>query len=429
MVYHEEFTRFQDPGGRQFIVYTDIDRLEQHMKALSPADAEVIEDYTRAARHFTRIELFALPVLKPSEMLRMLPSAGVLLKWGRTTMQDFAARFSDPFLRQVFPLIHNYPLFPMAGHLANLASWHNHNSGWPIGGSLSFSRAIERRFRDLGGEIHYRSRVDEILVDTHPACPDHSQGKSNGRAPRAVGVRLADGSEHHADVIISAADGYTTIFDMLDGDYLNDQIRAYYARGPSSQEHGILVSLGVARDLSDQPHTVTYLFEQPITIAGEERERLTVEHYCFDPSLAPAGKSVIEVWLNSGYAYWQGMSDDHERYDAEKQQVASAVIDQLERHYPGISSQIEVVDVATPLTIERYTGNWQGSEAWFPASNSIGVMLRGLSKTLPGLESFYMVGQWAGAAGGLPMAATSGRKLIQTLCRRDRRPFVTSVSS
>ena len=85
--------------------------------------------------------------------------------------------------------------------------------------------------------------------------------------------------------------------------------------------------------------------------------------------------------------------------------------------------------MATPMTIERYTGNWRGAEAWFPTRNRMGVMLKGLSRTLPGLEDFYMVGQWAGAAGGLPMAATSGRKLIQTLCRRDRRPFVATVPS
>jgi phytoene dehydrogenase-like protein len=143
--------------------------------------------------------------------------------------------------------------------------------------------------------------------------------------------------------------------------------------------------------------------------------------------MAPAGKSVMEVWLDSNYAYWKDLHDKPEQYEAEKQQVAGAVIEQLEAYYPGIGGQIEVMDVATPVTIERYTGNWQGAEAWFPPRNRLGVMLRGLSRTLPGLENFHMVGQWAGAAGGLPMAATSGRKLVERLCRRDGRAFVTTV--
>ena len=336
-------------------------------------------------------------------------------------MQDFAARLTDPFLRQVFPLIHDYPPLPMAAHLANLAGWHSHNAGWPAGGSLAFSRAIERRFLDLGGEIHYKSRVEKILVE---ACPGRSR-----RADQAVGVRLADGTEHRADAVISAADGHTTIFHMLAGKYTNDPIGEYYADPPTRQQFGIHVSLGVARDLSHEPHTVAVLLERPIPIAGEARERLTVEHYGFDPSLTPPGKSVVKVMLGSDYSYWKSLYDDRERYEAEKQQVASAVIGQLDKRFPGLREQIEVVDVATPMTIERYTGNWQGQQAWLPARNTAGVMLKGLSKMLPGLEDFYMVGQWAGAAGGLAGVAVSGRKLIQTLCRRDRRPFVTTVPS
>jgi hypothetical protein len=37
----------------------------------------------------------------------------------------------------------------------------------------------------------------------------------------AVGARLADGSEHRRDIVISAADGRTTILDMLDGEYIS----------------------------------------------------------------------------------------------------------------------------------------------------------------------------------------------------------------
>ena len=423
MVYHEEFIKFQGPNDKSFNVYTDIDRLEEHMLTLSPADARLIEAYARAARLFTHIDLLALPVLKPREMLNLLPFAGTLIRWGRITMRDFATRFSDPFLRQVFPLIHGCPALPMAGHLANLAGWHSHNAGWPAGGSLPFSRAIERRYLDLGGKIHYRSRVDKVLVDT----------QRPGRRPsRAVGVRLADRSEHRAAAVISAADGHTTIFDMLGGEFLNDQIRAYYAvasgkQGPSKPGSTIQVSLGVARDLSKESHTVALLLDQPLTIAGEVRDRLTMEHYCFDPTIAPPGKSVVEVWLDSSYAYWKGISDHRERYEAEKQRAASAVIGQLERLYPRITEQIEVVDVATPLTIERYTGNWHGCQAWFPTRNMVGVMLKGLSRRLPGLEDFYMVGQWAGAAGGLSNAAISGRKLVEGMCKRDGREFVTTV--
>ena len=51
--------------------------------------------------------------------------------------------------------------------------------------------------------------------------------------------------------------------------------------------------------------------------------------------------------------------------------------------------------------------------------------MSGLSKTLPGLKDFYMVGQWATAMIGIPNAALSGRNLIKELCKKDKKKFKT----
>jgi hypothetical protein len=71
---------------------------------------------------------------------------------------------------------------------------------------------IEQRYRDLDGQVIYNAAVEEILV------------KEN----RAVGVRLADGREYRADIIVSAADGYSTIFKLLGGRYVDDKIKKRY---------------------------------------------------------------------------------------------------------------------------------------------------------------------------------------------------------
>ena len=42
---------------------------------------------------------------------------------------------------------------------------------------------------------------------------------------KAVGVRLEDGTEERADIVISAADGRATIFNMLDGKYVDEKIK------------------------------------------------------------------------------------------------------------------------------------------------------------------------------------------------------------
>ena len=155
-----------------------------------------------------------------------------------------------------------------------------------------------------------------------------------------------------------------------------------------------------------------------------------MKHYGYDPTLAPSGKSVVEVMFTSNHKYWRKLAEDRERYEAEKQQVAITVIEQLEKRLHGLTGQIEVVDVATPLTYEHYTGNWQGSmEGWMITTKTMGMTMtgKGMSKTLPGLGNFYMVGQWVEPGGGVPTAAMSGRNAMQIICKRDKRPFVAQV--
>jgi phytoene dehydrogenase-like protein len=412
MVFHDEITRVEAPDGRAFIVYTDIERLAQHMRALSPADGPAIETYIRAARQFTHMDLLAIPATKPWEMVKMLPYAPALIKWMRITLKEYSQRFSDPFLRRAFPTIqYDFSGIPTAIHLNFLASCHNRTLGWPRGGSLAFARAIEKRYLGLGGQAHYASRVEKILVEND----------------RAVGVLLDDGTEHRADVVISAADGHATTYSMLEGQYADEDVRAYYGQAPNSQQMNFHISLGVARDMSHEPHALTYFFPEPVTILGQECDRLSVEVFNFDPSMAPPGKSVVKVLLEARYARWRELYDDRERYDAEKQRIAEVVIALLEQRFPGLTEQIKVVDVATPVTVERYTGNWQGLQAWMSPKGGLAAMLRGANKTLPGLENLYMVGQWAGGI-GISTAAMSGRSLVRTLCRRDGRPFVHRVT-
>jgi phytoene dehydrogenase-like protein len=51
----------------------------------------------------------------------------------------------------------------------------------------------------------------------------------------------------------------------------------------------------------------------------------------------------------------------------------------------------------------------------------------GVSKTLPGLEDFYMAGQWVEPGGTVSMAAASGKNAIQTICARDGKQFEVTM--
>ena len=94
----------------------------------------------------------------------------------------------------------------------------------------------------------------------------------------------------------------------------------------------------------------------------------------------------------------------------------------LASRFPGLKQQVEVVDVVTPVTTERYTGSgnsFQPSLMQFLQGMLTG---NGLSKTLPGLKNSYMAGRWAGLP-GLPQVAGMGRDVIRTICKRAGRRF------
>ena len=64
----------------------------------------------------------------------------------------------------------------------------------------------------MGGTIHYDAKVKKMLITNN----------------QVVGIELEDDTEVKADIVISAADGYSTIFKMLDGKFTNKKIRHLY---------------------------------------------------------------------------------------------------------------------------------------------------------------------------------------------------------
>jgi phytoene dehydrogenase-like protein len=423
----DEYFRYEGADGRTFILYSNVDRLEKHMLEFSPQDAEATHDFTRGIR-------MCLGFDQPSEsdppLRRLLKLARLgllfvakgkeLQKWMKVTAEEFSNRFKDPVLRAALKEMW-VPEFSMFFMLFTFAYLHNQNAGYPIGGSLPMSRALEKRYRSLGGEIDYKSRVEKILVEANVYPPNH----------RAVGVRLADGTEHRAGRVISAADGYNTIFKMLDGKYVDDQVCEPYQKWPIFQPL-LYIGVGVRRTFEDVPKTVSgfsFPLRRPVEIGDAVQERLGVHIFNQDPTLAPPGKTSLVVMLPSRHAYWKELAQDRAAYEEKKDQVARTVVELLDQRFPGLAQDVEMVDVATPLTFERYTGNWQGSfEGWLITPQNAQVVMKPMRQTLPGLENFAMCGQWVEPGGGLPTGVMSARRLVQGLCKQDGIKFQTRTA-
>jgi len=417
----DEYMRYEGADGRTLILHTNVDRLERHLLEFSPQDEKPIRDFVRGIR-------MCLDFDQPSEsdppFKRLLKGLklGLILatkgremkKWMKISAAEFVVRIKDPALRNAL-LQMWFPEFSMLFMLFTFAWLHNRNAGYPIGGSLPMSLALARRYIDLGGTIHYNSRVEKILTE----------------GDKAVGIRFMDGSERRSGRVISAADGFSTIFNMLEGKYADEQTREPYEKWPLFPSL-LFVGIGVNRSFADEPKTVSgisFPLRQPTEIGDAVHDRMSIHIFNQDPTLAPDGKTSLVVMMPSSYEYWKGLEQDQPAYKEKKDRVARTVVELLDQRFPGISGQVEMLDVATPLTFERYTGNWKGSfEGWLITPQNSSTVMRPMSQTLPGLQNFYMCGQWVEPGGGLPTGVMSGRRLVKALCKQDGKKFRTTTA-
>lgn len=411
LAYTKECVSVISPEGKLFNDFYDPERLRDHLNELAPKDARVIRDYVGGIKPFEKVDIMGeLMMGGVSGVLKHIPTAMKAMKWFKPTMADFAQRFSDPFLREAFPLLeYSFPDCPFGIHLAKHAAGHKKDIAWPVGASSAFAGSIADFYETLGGKIHYRSKVTKIIT---------KDGK-------AVGVKLEDGTEEYADIIISNADGRKTLLDMLEGQFMNEQLTEYCGEPVDDETNwAVHVFLGVDRDLSEDPSSLVMLLEEPVTIAGHETKSLEMQTYSFDKTMAPERKGVIKVELVSRYSYWKELARDRSRYEEEKEKVAEQVIGLL----PGINGRVEVVDVPTLLTWERFMGGTHGF-ANMPKKefDFLGSLYKNDGMTVPGLKNFYFVGAWATSAGALFVNALSGKKAIKKICREEGQKFACDL--
>ena len=414
----EQYILVEDKDGKTFTMYTDIDRLEQEMMEFAPEDEAVIRECCEAAR---KCAGFDLPMEKPQElynvldyikMVKMLSFLRYIQKWGKISTRDYNKRFKNLFMREAFGIRPEAEFFdmPAMNIILELAWLSQQDGGYVVGGALALVSYIQQRYFNLGGELHLKAKVEKVLVEND----------------RAVGIRLTDGTEHRADIVVSAADGHATIFDMLDAKYINGKVRGYFDSLPLRPPI-VYVGLGVNRRFDDIPSStegLVFPLEKPVTIAGREHKTIGVQIFNFDPTMAPEGKTMVRVYFNTDYDYWEELYKEPERYKAEKERIANTVVTALDKRFPGLADQVEMRDVSTPITWVRYTGNWRGAyEGWMMTPKTL---MMPMSKTLPGLDNFYMAGQWVNPGGGMPTAVMSGRNTIQILCKKDKKRFTTT---
>jgi phytoene desaturase len=410
----DAFATYRDVrSGAEVRVSRDLDALARDLRVLSPEDASEIGRLVDGAR---RLVALKPPVHHAAEVTTFRERAQTL--WGMRhelpVIEEFRAPLgawtsdwlaSEPLRRFLLRLMPAEA--PVLFLLMMLGYLERGLLSRPDGGTRAFVGALVDTYRALDGQVLLDATVDEVLVEDG----------------RARGVRLSDGTILSSDLVISTSSVPETVLRLLGGRYAGRETRARLQRWTLFPPL-VLASFGVAAPFTGVPSTQIIDGIEPFSVGGRDNDHLLVRTYNDEPSFAPAGHTVVQLTLKTGYAWWATRGA---RYHAEKEAVAELALERLDRYMPGVRAAVQLRDVATPLTFWNAARSWSGSyEGWLPSSDAL---FHHLGKTLSGLSGFYMAGQWLEPGGGIPLALMSGRQVAEIVCSDEDVNFVTSPAA
>ncbi len=124
---------------------------------------------------------------------------------------------------------------------------------------------------------------------------------------------------------------------------------------------------------------------------------------------SPPGTSIVVLTTTSYAEPWYKIPPSE--YVETKNKVADIMLTKTEKTFPGLRDHIEVIEVSTPLTNIRYTGNPGGALYGWPYSPKETLMNR-LPQEGP-LKGLYFAGAWTQIGGGFQPCIMSGMMAAQ----------------
>ncbi len=420
-----ELEAFQRYRGESFdyLLDSDPDRMRDAMVADFPAERDGINRLFDDARELgRRMELLhnrarAMESMSPwTKMVRGLGMLGWYLgvrRHLRPGLEEGLARYvADPAFARIYIAEEKLASAMMPVAWAYAGDLY----GAPRGGSVALVNWLIDHARACGAELHLGEPVEQLLLD----------------GQRVTGARCASGLSVAARHVIYAADVWRLYTELLPPEASSDKLRAKLQAADLSYSN-LTLFLGLDCD----PATLGLGTEQVLLTrddvpraeqmaSGPDRAALTVcAPSLRDDSLAPAGKGTVVIhcpaWLEDHERWGAGEGLARGRaYRQVKQEQAQVVLDRVEQGLcPGLAAHVELMEIATPLTYQRYTRNRGGAVIAARATDAnIKARLAHYETPVKGL---LLAGHWAEYSGGVPMAIKAAANTSLLLLREAKR--------
>lgn len=406
------FYRIFDSQGQKFDYNGDHDFVLSEIEKWNPADKEGYTKFletTKAIFDKGFTELADQPFLSIWDMLKVAPDLIKLQSY--KSVYKYASQFiENDFLRRCFsfhPLLvggnpfQTTSIYAMIHYLER--EWGVH---YAMGGTGAVVNALEKLIKEQGGIIHTKAEVDEILIE--------------GRS--AKGIRLKDGTEHHADAVVSNADVAFTYRHLIPESKRKKYTNRKIERTKYSMSLFVIYFGTKKRYLdSELEHHNIILGERYKGLLEDifNKKKLADDFSLYlhmptktDPSLAPDGHEAFYVL--SPVPHLDGDTD----WSQKAKPYRDAIMQFLEDNYlPDLQENLVVEHHIDPLHFQNTLNSYKGSafsvepiltqSAWFrPHNRSEDV------------GNLYFVGAGTHPGAGLP-GVLSSAKIAEDLISED----------
>jgi len=406
---------FED--GRRITYPTSAVRTGELISQIDPEDGRNWGKFSAFAQDLMDVTLdtiFSEPSSTLSDMGALIKKNPRFIKFLPTFMTSYQSvlekYFKNPTVLQTMAyqaLYFGLPPALVPGPYAMVPYTEHVGIYYPRGGMIQIPKAIQRLGEKSGMQVRLNQRVVKVLVE-------------NGHVK---GVKLADGSEITANIIVSDINAKALYLKMIGEEHM----LPLAAQGMKSYNYSISVPM-VYAGLDYEPpldahHSI--IAQSPEDVNRQyfdyiKAGKLAHKNFglvCWsthtDPSLAPKGKHILNIIPEGGY-YLKGTT-----WDEEKPTFIERTIANLSKTcIPGLKDHVVVSDCATPLDFERRLLLPEGAIYCLQQDLPAQAVFRpsAKSKSIGGL---YLAGSSTHPGGGVPTTIASGMITSKIIARNE----------
>jgi phytoene dehydrogenase-like protein len=370
-----------DTSGRALVLYNDVRRSAESIRAFSAKDADAYPLYRQAITRISSVLASLFSITPPSIDKPTAGDAWNLLRTGRK-FRALGKKDSYRLLRwapmPVADVMHEwFETELLAASIAGAGVSGTMLGPWSAGSALVLLLREAHRRLAVGAQVRGGpgALVNAMAKAAERAGAEIRTGVTVtgiiARNDRVASVALSSGEEISARAIVSAADPKTT-FSLMDPidlapDFVT-KIRNYRSQGTLAKVNLALSGLpGFAGApgpdaLSGRIHVgpeIDYL-ERAFDHAkyGEYSSEPWLDisiPSILDPQLAPAGSHVMSVYVHVAPYTLRGTT-----WDEARGPLQQAVLRTLAQYAPGIEQQVVAAQTITPAELERDYGMFGG---------------------------------------------------------------------